>query len=127
MKPYIGESWLDTPWLYSEFYAYRRVVEAFSFFKTGKPLPGGVVGGEGIEGSFASLDPVATAGVGLIKNEIPVVIPTLGQVWRIIQILRRYFSILYEASVDIRNSFFVSLLNQGASDDKAILSFRSSV
>ncbi|CAM9402785.1 unnamed protein product [Scytosiphon promiscuus] len=36
MEPYLGQSWLDTPWLYSEFYAYRRVVEAFSFFKTGK-------------------------------------------------------------------------------------------
>lgn len=36
MEPYLGVSWLDTPWLYSEFYAYRRVVEAFSFFKTGK-------------------------------------------------------------------------------------------
>ena len=36
MEPYLGVSWLDTPWLYSEFYAYRRVVEAFSFFETGK-------------------------------------------------------------------------------------------
>lgn len=36
MEPYLGVSWLDTPWLYSEFYAYRRVMEAFSFFKTGK-------------------------------------------------------------------------------------------
>eukprot|EP00903_Cladosiphon_okamuranus_P013637 g12701.t1 len=35
MEPYLGLSWLDTPWLYSEFYAYRRVMEAFSFFKTG--------------------------------------------------------------------------------------------
>lgn len=35
MAPYLGMNWLDTPWLYSEFYAYRRVVEAFSFFKTG--------------------------------------------------------------------------------------------
>ncbi|CAN0079148.1 unnamed protein product, partial [Ectocarpus sp. 12 AP-2014] len=36
MGPFLGMSWLDTPWLYSEFYAYRRVVEAFSFFKTGE-------------------------------------------------------------------------------------------
>lgn len=36
MEPYLGKSWLDTPWLYSEFYAYRRVVEAFTFFKTGE-------------------------------------------------------------------------------------------
>ncbi|CAN0170713.1 unnamed protein product, partial [Hapterophycus canaliculatus] len=36
MAPYLGLSWLETPWLYSEFYAYRRVVEAFSFFKTGE-------------------------------------------------------------------------------------------
>ncbi|CAN0276347.1 unnamed protein product, partial [Ectocarpus fasciculatus] len=32
MEPFLGMSWLDTPWLYSEFYAYRRVVEAFSMF-----------------------------------------------------------------------------------------------
>lgn len=37
MEPYLGMNWLDTPWLYSEFYAYRRVVEAFAFFKTGTP------------------------------------------------------------------------------------------
>ncbi|CAM9633651.1 unnamed protein product [Ascophyllum nodosum] len=35
MEPYLGVNWLDTPWLYSEFYAYRRVVESFAFFKTG--------------------------------------------------------------------------------------------
>lgn len=40
MEPYLGLSWLDTPWLYSEFYAYRRVMEAFSFFKTGKMRKG---------------------------------------------------------------------------------------
>lgn len=36
MEPYLGMNWLDTPWLYAEFYAYRRLMEAFSFFKTGK-------------------------------------------------------------------------------------------
>ncbi|CAN0409628.1 unnamed protein product, partial [Ectocarpus sp. 12 AP-2014] len=46
MGPFLGMSWLDTPWLYSEFYAYRRVVEAFSFFKTGKE-----------RGIFVSVDP----------------------------------------------------------------------
>lgn len=40
MEPFLGMSWLDTPWLYSEFYAYRRVVEAFSFFKTGEERVG---------------------------------------------------------------------------------------
>lgn len=52
MEPYLGESWLDTPWLYSEFYAYRRVVEAFSFFETGKRggWGGGLSLGAGVEG-----------------------------------------------------------------------------
>lgn len=36
MEPYLGMNWLDTPWLYAEFYAYRRLMEAFSFFKTGE-------------------------------------------------------------------------------------------
>ncbi|CAM9983768.1 unnamed protein product, partial [Laminaria digitata] len=47
MEPYLGVSWLDTPWLYSEFYAYRRVVEAFSFFETGKA--GGSLEGKGVD------------------------------------------------------------------------------
>lgn len=28
-------NWLDSPWLISEFYFYRRVIESFSFFPTG--------------------------------------------------------------------------------------------
>ncbi|CAM9401314.1 unnamed protein product [Chrysoparadoxa australica] len=35
MAPYLGMNWLDAPWLYTEFYVYRRLMEAFSFFTTG--------------------------------------------------------------------------------------------
>ena len=33
--PWIGTSWLDTPWLASEFYFYRRILEALGYFGDG--------------------------------------------------------------------------------------------
>ena len=32
---WIGETWLDTPWLVSEFYFYRRILEALGYFGDG--------------------------------------------------------------------------------------------
>jgi Damage-control phosphatase ARMT1-like domain len=30
-----GKPWLEAPWLYGEFYLYRRVIEAFQWFRGG--------------------------------------------------------------------------------------------
>ncbi len=35
LAPYPKETWLSTPWLYAEFYVYRRLAEVFDFFGTG--------------------------------------------------------------------------------------------
>ncbi len=35
LAPYAKETWLSAPWLYAEFYFYRRLIEAFDFFGTG--------------------------------------------------------------------------------------------
>lgn len=35
MAPYATSNWLDAPWLVTEFYFYRRVAQAFQYFKTG--------------------------------------------------------------------------------------------
>ncbi len=35
LAPYSNETWLSAPWLYAEFYFYRRIAEAFDFFGTG--------------------------------------------------------------------------------------------
>jgi len=35
VSAWIGKSWLDTPWLVSEFYFYRRVLEAIGYFGNG--------------------------------------------------------------------------------------------
>jgi hypothetical protein len=35
MAPYASSNWLDAPWLVTEFYFYRRVAQAFGYFKTG--------------------------------------------------------------------------------------------
>lgn len=35
MAPYAQSNWLDAPWLVTEFYFYRRVAQAFGYFKTG--------------------------------------------------------------------------------------------
>ena len=35
LRPYLSSNWLDTPWLITEFYFYRRVVEAFDYFQAG--------------------------------------------------------------------------------------------
>src|SRR5690348_12795110 len=35
MAPYLGKPWLEAPWLYGEFYLYRRVIEAFQWFRGG--------------------------------------------------------------------------------------------
>ncbi|CAM9356926.1 unnamed protein product, partial [Phaeothamnion confervicola] len=40
MAPFFGKNWLDAPWLYAEFYAYRRLMEAIGYFKTGGLLAG---------------------------------------------------------------------------------------
>jgi len=34
LAPYTESSWLDAPWCVSEFYLYRRVIEAFKYFST---------------------------------------------------------------------------------------------
>jgi uncharacterized protein with ATP-grasp and redox domains len=34
MAPYAKSNWLDAPWLVTEFYFYRRIVQIFGFFKT---------------------------------------------------------------------------------------------
>lgn len=35
MAPYAQSNWLDAPWLVTEFYFYRRVAQAFGYFRTG--------------------------------------------------------------------------------------------
>ncbi len=35
LAPYAKETWLSAPWLYAEFYVYRRLAEVFDFFGTG--------------------------------------------------------------------------------------------
>ncbi len=35
MAPYASSNWLDAPWLVTEFYFYRRVAQAFGYFRTG--------------------------------------------------------------------------------------------
>lgn len=35
MAPYAASNWLDAPWLVTEFYFYRRVAQAFGYFRTG--------------------------------------------------------------------------------------------
>ncbi len=34
MAPYAQSNWLDAPWLVTEFYFYRRIVQIFQYFKT---------------------------------------------------------------------------------------------
>ncbi|MEZ4699470.1 MAG: damage-control phosphatase ARMT1 family protein [Rhodothermales bacterium] len=41
VEPHAGASWLEAPWLFAEFYLFRRVLEATGFFGTG--------GGRGID------------------------------------------------------------------------------
>jgi hypothetical protein len=36
--PYLGQSWLDAPWFFSEIYMYRRVLEATGYFQPGPGL-----------------------------------------------------------------------------------------
>ena len=40
IEPWVGCTWLDTPWLVSEFYFYRRILEALGYFSDG---PNGLV------------------------------------------------------------------------------------
>eukprot|EP00793_Prasinoderma_coloniale_P000557 PRCOL_00003705-RA len=35
MEPHVGTSWLDAPWVVSEFYLYRRILAAVEWFQTG--------------------------------------------------------------------------------------------
>lgn len=35
MAPYAKSNWLDAPWLVTEFYFYRRIVQIFGYFQTG--------------------------------------------------------------------------------------------
>ena len=37
LPPWIGATWLDAPWLVSEFYFYRRILEALGYFAPGRP------------------------------------------------------------------------------------------
>mmetsp|Transcript_15835 Transcript_15835/g.44301 ORF Transcript_15835/g.44301 Transcript_15835/m.44301 type:complete len:461 (+) Transcript_15835:142-1524(+) len=34
MEPYVGTTWLDAPWAVTEFYLYRRIMEALSYWST---------------------------------------------------------------------------------------------
>lgn len=36
MQGYRGQSWLDAPWLVTEFYFYRRVAQVFGYFRVGR-------------------------------------------------------------------------------------------
>ena len=36
IEPYIGQNWLEVPWLFVEFYFYRRILEAVDYFNSGK-------------------------------------------------------------------------------------------
>lgn len=58
MKPYLGQTWLDAPWLYTEFYLYRRVVEAFDYFGSGYD-PFDAQKRQGVTSSVATMGPLA--------------------------------------------------------------------
>ena len=38
LTPWIGTTWLDAPWLLTEFYFYRRILEAIGYFDEDSPL-----------------------------------------------------------------------------------------
>ncbi|KAG5177479.1 hypothetical protein JKP88DRAFT_332619 [Tribonema minus] len=59
MAPYLGAAnWLDAPWLYTEFYVYRRVAAAFAFFATGYD-PFDAQKRLGVTSALASMDALA--------------------------------------------------------------------
>jgi uncharacterized protein with ATP-grasp and redox domains len=35
LKPYVGKPWIEIPWLFAEFYFYRRILEATHYFQEG--------------------------------------------------------------------------------------------
>lgn len=35
VEPYLGQSWLDVPWFFAEYYFYRRVLDAVGYWETG--------------------------------------------------------------------------------------------
>eukprot|EP00611_Tribonema_gayanum_P028977 TRINITY_DN7622_c0_g1_i1.p1 TRINITY_DN7622_c0_g1~~TRINITY_DN7622_c0_g1_i1.p1 ORF type:complete len:254 (-),score=83.00 TRINITY_DN7622_c0_g1_i1:548-1279(-) len=59
MAPYLGAAnWLDAPWLYTEFYVYRRVAAAFAFFTTAYD-PFDAQKRLGVTSALASMDALA--------------------------------------------------------------------
>lgn len=58
MAPYYGQTWLEAPWLYGEFYVYRRIIEAFQWFRGG-PDPFESQKQLGVTSSLASMDALA--------------------------------------------------------------------
>ena len=53
-----GKTWLDAPWLVTEFYLYRRVMEALDYFKSGVD-PFVASKQKGLESAFASMEALA--------------------------------------------------------------------
>ena len=37
VAPYLGMDWLEIPWLFAEFYFFRRILEATAYFRAGEP------------------------------------------------------------------------------------------
>ena len=57
-----GKTWLDAPWLVTEFYLYRRVMEALDYFgqAEGQPVdPFAASKARGLESAFASMEALA--------------------------------------------------------------------
>lgn len=58
LGPYMGQNWLEAPWLVVEFYFYRRILEAIGFFNEGHFLRFDPFQFQKSEGFAAALEPV---------------------------------------------------------------------
>ena len=58
LAPFVGMNWLDAPWCVTEFYLYRRIMEALDYFNSGFD-PFAKQKARGLDTAFASVESLA--------------------------------------------------------------------